>query len=271
MEITKASGQRVAFEPEKLRSSLRRVGASETIISQIINSVEKSLTPGMSTRKIYQIAFQLLRKNANTSAAKYHLKRALMHLGESGFAFEKYVAVLLQHQGYSTKNNQILYGYCIHHEVDVVAKKGDTELIIECKYHHRQGISCDVTVSLYFKARFMDIVKAYKENERKHLEGWLVTNLRFTTDAMKYGRCAELNLIAWDYPEKNNLKNLIEESGLYPVTCITNLTKIEMLQLVESNVILCKTLRDNPDIIDQLNIPEARKQAVLQQCQKLCD
>lgn len=271
IEIVKASGVRAPFDSEKLRASLRRVGAEENIINQIVDEVKKRLVSGMSTHRIYRIAFQLLRKKSRDSAAKYHLKRAIMNLGETGFAFEKYFAVLLQYKGYKTRNNQIVNGYCISHEVDIIANQDNREIIIECKYHHRQGLSTDVTIALYFKARFMDVVQGYKNPDEKQFEGWLVTNLRFTTEAMKYGRCAKLNLVAWDYPEKGSLKKLIEESGLYPVTCITNLTKAEILQLVAKNIILCRTIHENPKLLDSLNIPSARKLTVLQQCQKLCE
>lgn len=270
IEITKASGEKVPFEAEKLRRSLQRVGADEELIEQIVTEIKAALKPGMSTHAIYKIAFRLLRQKARTSAAKYHLKRAIMHLGVSGYPFEKYFAALLQHRGYKTLNDQIINGYCISHEVDVVARKENTEIIVECKYHHLQGLKCNVTVALYIKARFLDIEQARK-NSLMNMECWLVTNTRFTTDAMKYGRCAKLHLIAWDYPEKDSLKEMIEDARLYPITCITNLTKAELMRLVENNVVLCKTIRDDPKILDRLNLSPGRKNSVIQQCQKICE
>lgn len=270
IQITKASGEIVPFDPAKLRRSLKRVGTDDNLVNQIVDEVTNKLSPGMSTHAIYQIAFRLLRNKSRTLAAKYHLKRAIMHLGLSGYPFEKYFAELLRHQHFQAQNNQIIQGYCIDHEVDVVAMKDNRNIYVECKYHHRQGLKCDVTIALYIKARFLDIQKGYKEHSNKNLEGWLVTNTRFTSDALKYGRCAELHLVAWDYPEKDNLKEMVELSGLYPITCITNLTKAEIAQLIGKNIILCKSIHENPKILDQLRIPMPRRHSVLQQCEKLC-
>ncbi|MDR3492120.1 MAG: restriction endonuclease [Gammaproteobacteria bacterium] len=270
IDITKASGAIVPFEPDKLRKSLKRVGTEDNLINEIINEVMNVLVPGMSTRTIYQIAFRLLKKKSQTSAAKFHLKRAIMHLGVSGYPFEKYVSELMQCMGYKTITNIIIKGHCVNHEVDIIAKKDNTEIIVECKYHHRPGLKCDVTIALYFKARFIDIEQASEHTTEIKREGWLVTNTRFTSDAMQYGRCANLHLISWDYPERGSLQQIIDTAKLYPITCITNFTKAETNQLLDNNIILCKTIRDNPQLLDPLRIPSARKNAILQQCKQLC-
>jgi hypothetical protein len=267
--IVKASGEKAPFDPMKIRKSLNRVGADKKLIEQIIHEVSNVLVEGMTTREIYRIAFRLLRKNARNIAAKYHLKRAIMHLGISGFSFEKYIAELLRHQGYQAQNNQIIRGFCVNHEVDIVAKQDDKLIFVECKYHNRLGITCDVKVALYFKARFIDIEQAHKSKPSIKHEGWLVTNTRFTDDALKYGICAGLHLISWDYPQQYSLKEQIEVSGLYPITCITNFTRAEISQLLIHNIILCKTIANNPSLLDPLNIPKPRKDSIIKQCQTL--
>lgn len=270
IKITKASGEVVPFDPEKLRHSLTRIGTDQILIDQVVAEVTKQLTPNMKTRQIYQIAFRLLRKKSHALAGKYHLKRAIMHLGESGYPFEKYCAALLKYKNYQTSNNLIIQGHCVKHEVDIIAKQNNKTCYIECKYHHRQGIKCDVTIALYVKARFLDIAKKNQDNTSEKIEGWLITNTRFTTDAMQYGNCAELHLIGWDYPAAGNLKEIIEASGLYPITCTTSLTKAEMTRLIENNFILCKDIYEKPQILDQLRIPLHRKQTILKECQILC-
>ena len=270
IKIIKASGEVATFDPMKLERSLKRVGADEEIIKQIINEVTNVLTEGMTTREIYRIAFRLLRSKSKTLAAKYHLKRAIMQLGISGYPFEKYIAELLQHKGYQVKNNQIIHGYCVDHEVDVVAIQGNRSIYIECKYHNRSGIKCDVKVSLYFKARFLDIDQAHGNDTLVRREGWLITNTRFTDDALKYGLCAGLSLISWDYPGTGSLKEQIEISGLYPITCITNFTKAEISQLMAKNIILCKTINENHFLLNALKIPSKRKDSIIKQCAMLC-
>jgi len=270
VNIIKASGEIVSFDPNKIRQSLGRVGTDEKLIEQIVNEISALLTENMTTHEIYRIVFRLLRKKSKVLSAKYHLKRAIMLLGSTGYPFEKYIAELLRHQGYIANNNQIIKGFCVSHEVDVTAEEKEKLIFVECKYHNKLGIRCDVKISLYFKARFMDIEQGYVNSKSKKLEGWLVTNTRFTDEALQYGQCAGLHLISWDYPQRNSLKEQIEVSGLYPVTCITNFTKAEIDDLLTNNIILCKSINDNPLILERLRIPKSRQATIIKQCQILC-
>ena len=144
-------------------------------------------------------------------------------------------------------------------------------MIKKFKYHNHLGIKSDVKVSLYFKARFDDIQKGYKKNSGDKLKGWLITNTRFTNDAMQYGLCAGLHLISWDYPDQGSLKEQIEFSGLYPITCISNFTQADISQLLKNDIILCKTISNNPSLLHQLNIPKRRLDAIIEQCHTLCN
>lgn len=268
--IIKSSGDQALFDSDRLRQSLRRVGADEALIQDVIHEVKVMLVEGMSTHAIYKIAFRLLRKKARLVAAKYHLKRAIMHLGVSGFPFEKYVAEIMKHQGFRVKTNEIIMGRCVKHEVDIVAKTRDQVIFIECKYHNQPDLKSDVKIALYVKARFDDIEQGYTKNSDEILKGHLVTNTQFTQDAMQYSQCAGLELIAWDYPEKGSLKEQIEVSGLYPITCVTSFTASEIAKLLENNIILCKTISQNPAVLQELKIPKARLQSIIRQCQDLC-
>lgn len=268
--IIKSSGDKVLFDPYHIYRSLKRVGADESIITQIVNEVSASIVNGMTTHEIYRIAFRLLRNKSKTLAGKYHLKRAIMQLGFSGYPFEKFIAEIMRHQGFRVLNNQIIQGYCVNHEVDVVGERQNEHVFVECKYHNRLGLACDVKITLYIKARFLDIEQAYIKKPGEVLKGWLVTNTRFTNDAIQYGQCAGLHLIGWDFPQKGSLKELIEFSGLYPITCITNFTKAEIETLLGNNVLLCRTIAESPELLDKLDMGAIRKKQVLSQCQALC-
>ncbi|CAM2758834.1 ATP cone domain [Legionella steigerwaltii] len=269
INIIKSSGEKVPFNPRRIYRSLKRVGADESLINKIVHEVSQSVVDGMTTHEIYRIAFRLLRNQSKALAGKYHLKRAIMQLGFSGYPFEKYIAELMRHQGFKVLNNQIIKGYCVNHEVDVVGERQNEHVFVECKYHNRLGLACDVKVTLYFKARFLDIEQAYTKKPEEALQGWLVTNTRFTNDAIQYGQCSGLHLISWDFPQKGNLKELIEFSGLYPITCITNLTKAETETLLGENILLCKTIAENPALLNKLNIGAARMKQIILQCQAL--
>ncbi|WP_016989995.1 hypothetical protein [Flavobacterium sp. ACAM 123] len=53
---------------------------------------------------------------------------------------------------------------------------------------------------------------------------WIVTNNRFTSDALDFAKCSGLNLLSWDYPKDNNLKTKNDIDCLYPVTGLTTLS-----------------------------------------------
>jgi len=271
--ITKASGEQAPFSSEKLRSSLKRSGASEEVINNIISQVGEKLYEGISTKKIYQMAFSILKKQSKNTAAKYKLKRAIMELGPSGFPFEIYMSEIFKQQGHRVRVGEIVKGHCVNHEIDVIAEKGNQYFMIECKFHNQPGYSCDVKIPLYIQARFEDAEKEWRKvsgNGSKFHQGWVVTNTKFTRDAIQYGLCAGLHLLGWDFPKKGSLRELIDKSGLYPITCLTKLTLHEKKTLLEKKIILCKDLLTNPDLLRIANIRNGRKDSILKEAEELC-
>ncbi len=272
--ITKASGEQALFSPEKLRSSLKRSGASEETINKIITQVSEKLYDGISTRKIYQMAFSNLKKLSRKTAARYKLKRAIMELGPSGFPFEIYMSEILKHQGYSVRVGEIVKGKCVNHEIDIIAEKDNQYNMIECKYHNQPGYSCDVKIPLYIKARFDDTGNQWKQspgNGNKIYMGWVVTNTKFTNDAVQYGLCAGLHLLGWDFPKKDSLREQIDRSGLYPITCLSTLTSYEKKSLLEKKIVLCRDIINNPEILALININRNRQEIIVSETRDLCN
>jgi hypothetical protein len=251
--ITKASGERSSFSSDKLRNSLLRSGASPQAVDVIVNNIVNKLYDGITTGQIYGLAFKLLKQYKKGPAAKYKLKTAIMELGPTGFPFEQFIARVFDSLGYTTRTGQMLEGKCVKHEIDVLATKGDEENLIECKFHQHRGLYCDVKIPLYISARFGDII-LHRNNlalqKNNHIfRGWLVTNTHFTKDAIAFGLCAGLNLMGWDFPERNSLRDLIDRYGLHPLTSLTTLTKHEKLQLLEKNIVLCSELEQHWDLV----------------------
>ena len=271
--IQKSSGEKQHYSVEKLHNSLRLAGASKETISFIISEIEKGLSSGITTRNIYKKAFRLLRQKQHSIAARYSLKNAIMELGPTGYPFEKFVGELFKMQGYSVEVGIIVDGRCVTHEVDVIARTKKLTVMVECKYHNTAGKICNVQVPLYIKSRFDDIrtvlMKQPQENN-KTFEGWVVTNTRFSGDAEQYGRCAGLHLVGWDYPQTGSLKNLIENTGLFPVTALTGLNKRQKQQLIDNDIILCRDLQNNPELIDPLNLPPRVASRVMTEVRELC-
>lgn len=80
------------------------------------------------------------------------------------------------------------------------------KIMVECKFHSSRDTKSDVKVPLYIHSRFDDIRKELSRQNpggKMSFEGWLVTNTRFTEDAIRFGRCAGLHLVSWDYPEQS--------------------------------------------------------------------
>ena len=94
--------------------------------------------------------------------------------------------------------------------------------------------------------------------------------IRFTKDAIKYALCSDLTLIGWDYPETGSLKQMIDSSGLYPITCLTSLTTGEKQKLLSVNIVLCKELIDKKNNLNELSISSDRIEIITKECINLC-
>ncbi len=263
IQIVKASGNKVSFSIPKLRHSLARSGANKKTVEQIINKVRDELYQGISTKEIYNRAFALLKKEKAIYASKYKLKKAIYELGPTGFPFEKFIGAVLSYSGYTVEVGKVLQGKCVSHEIDVVAKKENQYILAECKFHSEKTTSCNVKIPLYIYARFKDIQEKHKSALDCPNEGWVVTNTRFTKDAITYGNCVGLYLLSWDYPKDNSLKDRIDRLGLYPITVSTLLTNREKQLLLSKGIVLARQLAKNDFHLDHLGIGENRKKRIL--------
>ncbi len=272
--VTKYSGEIVPFEENKLYSSLKKTGAKGHDIQRIIRRVKEDMDNKKPTSLIYKEAFNMLKQLSKASAARFNLKRSIMELGPSGFPFEKYVAKLYESKQYQVKTNIIIQGKCVKHEVDVIAEQNSTATMIECKFHNHQGVKSDVKITLYFKSRVIDIIKGMKNSEEykgKNIQGMLATNTRFTQDAINYAKCENIKLLSWDYPFSGSLKDIIEISGLYPLTCLTSLKKREKKILLDEGIVLAKDLASAPHHLDQFRPSAYRIKNILGEIRELCN
>ncbi|MFA6945551.1 MAG: ATP cone domain-containing protein [Pedobacter sp.] len=272
--VTKMSGDKVLFDEEKLRRSLKRSKAEDEVIDQVIEKVRTELHDSISTKEIYRMAFSYLRKNSSHSASRYKLKQSILELGPTGFPFENYISELLKFKNYSTEVGNIVEGHCVSHEIDIIAENGNQHIVLECKFHSDQRRFCDVKVPLYIYSRFRDVEEKLKEklghNDRKFLGG-LVTNTRFSSDALKYGLCMGMYLLSWDYPAGKSLKSLIDQSGLHPLTSLLTLSKYEKQQLLDKGIILCKSLAGKEKILKEIQISDLRIKKIISEVEDLCN
>jgi hypothetical protein len=219
------------------------------------------------------MAMSKLKSRSKPMAARFHLKQAIMELGPSGFPFENFIAALLKEQGYAVQIGVTVQGKCVKHEVDVIAEKDNQHFMIECKYHNQPGNVTNVKIPLYIHSRFRDVEEQWKQipgHSMKFHQGWVVTNTRLTTDAVQYGSCAGLHLWSWDYPYGKGLKDIIDETGLYPLTCLTTLSVHEKNELLNRHIVMCKELCHNPQLLSQIGIKGDRADRIIREGNELC-
>lgn len=266
MQVKKHSGELTDFNPNSLRYSLSRSGANTEEVDRVFKEIERKLYNGISTRELYELAFEHLKLVRNTFAARYSLKKALRDLGPEGYYFEKWVARIFQEDGYQSVTGQTIQGYAVTHEIDVVAVKDNKMLAIECKFRNDIDAKISVTTPMYFMSRVKDITDLTYTFFNKNLkvsEGWLVTNAYFTTDSIKFGEYHKMNLLSWDFPKDNSLKIKVDNNGEYPITCLTSLTDMEKGKLLKAQCILVKDIVRDPKFLQAIQADNTKKKRIL--------
>lgn len=270
--VIKADGSREPFDVSKLERSLKKAGASSKSVMDILEKIQSGLRHDITTHEIYRHAFELLHKDERPIALKYSLKRAIMDLGPSGFPFEDFIAEIFRYKGFETETGKIVRGFCVEHEIDVIAWNSEKLIMVEAKFHNELGIKSDLKIALYVKARFDDLRKmTFKYGKERQLdEGWLITNTKFTSTAIEYGSCqGGLKMIGWNYPPVGNLHDMILESKLHPITCLISLNGREKKELLDKGVVLCKSIIENPDLLIPLGFNTAKSQKVIEEISSL--
>lgn len=273
IQIKKQSGEIVPFDKKSLHRSLINSGANLEDANQICDKITNEIYNGISTKELYEKAFGLLKNLKSSFAARYSLKRALQDLGPEGFFFEKWVAKIFEVQGYDTITSQTLTGKStINHEVDVIISNKTEDIVCECKFRNDIDAKISVTTPMYFLSRFIDLKDnsfTFFNRPFKPQKGYLITNAFFTTDSIAFAECYDISLISWNYPEDKSIKRLTDYHGLYPITCLTTLTKKEEQILLSKNCILVRELVKNPVLLDHFKFSAERKELILKEAEEL--
>lgn len=270
--ITKVDGEVELFNPEKLRHSLRRSGARADIIEEIVARVEEQMYDGMTTTEIYRKTRGFLKQQHKTAAAKYSLRRALFNLGPTGFPFEDFLGELFRTKGYAVQTGAVIRGRCVEHEVDLVAHTPDHCFVAEAKFHVHPGMKSDLQVALYSHARFEDLKGARFGGAPPCgvIDGYVITNTKFTDVAIRYAECTGLKLLSWNYPREKTLQDHIEEAGIYPITALTSLSTHDKRALLENGLVLCRNLAERRDTLRQLGFTENKIETMIEESVNLC-
>jgi hypothetical protein len=265
--ITNSEGQSIQFSEDRLRSSLMKAGASLFFANEITEEIKRELKNGLPKYQIFQHAFKLLKKKEKLSAARYKLKQGILELGPAGFAFEQFIAELFKSKGYHVKVGQYVEGKCVSHEIDVIASNNQETILIECKYHNRLDLKCDVKVPLYIHSRFNDIKN---KGFYKDFKGYIFTNTSFSDDARSYAICSDINIVDWNSDKKNSLKDMIYEHDLFPITCLLSISKEEKAIFLNQNIVLVKQLQKEPALLERNIRNSNRIKNILSEMNQLC-
>lgn len=269
----KASGNLELYSRNKLMHSLQQSGADRSAVEYVVREVEAKLFEGIPSKTIYDLSFSLLRKRELGIAARYKLKKAMMEMGPSGYPFEKFVGEIFRLQDFNVEVGQMLQGQCVTHEVDVIATLGMEQHFIECKYYLRNGKNANVQVPLYIRSRVDDLIR--KRSQQPEFSGYtfhggVVTNTRFSSDAIAYGECSGLHLLSWDYPIGNGLKDIIDKEQIFPLTVLTKLTINEKRLLMNIGVVICNQLLEQPEALNKIGMDIQKQKKVIREVRSLC-
>jgi len=270
--ITKYNGERELFDPQKLKSSLFKIGTTPEVADLVMKEVGKNVKDGTTTKEIYRQAFSLLKKHERPVAIRYSLKKAVADFGPTGFPFEKFVAEIFKAQGFSVDTDRIIKGHCVEHEIDVLAWNEQKLILTEAKFHTDFSMKSDLKIALYIKARFDDLANTkimIGGKERTMTEGWLVTNTKFSQTAIDYGQCQNLNMVGWNYPFGNNLHNMIEKAELIPLTALTTINTAEKNMFLARGIVLSKSLLDE-SLLKELGFSDTKIKNITTEVNDLC-
>jgi len=261
MQIRKANGESEEFDAGKLRNSLLNSGASASLAERVIEKLIPGLVSGNSTKQIYSRAFAILRKEQTKVAYRYRLKQAVLQLGDTGYPFEQLIAEVFAQQNFETAVGQFVSGRCIQHEIDVVARRTGDVRYMECKYSTNRLKVLSIQTPLYVQARMLDVI-SQQDPQGSESTGWLVSNMRFSSDSIQYARCAGLKLLGWEYPEGGGLKTEMDRLDIYPITLLHHLNRYQKASLIEKGIVTCQKLKQQISVLQSLHIPETTRKQI---------
>ncbi len=233
IQVIKSTGEGEIFSWNKVYRSARRVGATKEMAEKIADRIESEVHDKITTLEIWKRIERLLKQKSPGLAMKFDLPRAMRRLGPTGFPFEKYIAAILRHQGYQIKTNKWVKGKCVRHEVDLFGSNDSFCYLGECKYHNRRGRKVDLPATLHYYARFLDLEQGpdvLKKARNRKIKTVLITNVQFTTEAIKYFQCVGKDLWGWRYPPGQGLQVIIDRERLYPITILPSFQGIRLRQ-----------------------------------------
>lgn len=271
IKVKKLNGEIEPFYIKKVYNSALRAGASNALARSISKKIEKEAYQGITTVEIFKRVKEELRRENPQSALRFNLKQGIKKLGPAGFAFEKYVREILINYGFKVEVNKIVSGRCADYEVDFLASRHGEMQIGECKYRNNPGDTIDINVCLKSFAELEDIKSGGKFDNYSKVGFTVVTNSKFTTQAIKYCKCKGLGALGWRYPDNEGLEYMIEKQKLYPVTILPSFKGYLMNVFSEEGLMLAEDIirLDIEKLSKKVNIPEKQTKSLVLEARTL--
>lgn len=272
LRVIKYSGEIEPFSVKKVYNSAMRAGASSSLAKEIGREVEKEAYQNIPTTEIFKKIKNRLRKENPRLAMRFSLKDAMKKLGPAGFVFEDFVRRVISSYGIKIEPSMLINGKCSRHEIDFLSFKENSVYLGECKYRNNSADKVDVNVCLKCFAVMDDIVSSgrFKGKDVKFL---IVTNSRFTEEAMKYSSCKKMDLLGWNYPKDRGLEDMVESQKLYPVTILPSFRSYLAESLRREGVMLVGDILslNIEKIGKRVNIPKKQMESLRREAEILMD
>jgi hypothetical protein len=217
-----------------------------------------------------------LKKEHPQEAVKFNLKEGMRNLGPDGFSFEKYIREILVRYGFGVKIDRYVPGRCIAYETDILAENEKTVYFGECKYRNRAGERIDLSVCMKLFAAAIDVKAGnyFKKEigEGKEIRPILITNAKFSNQAIRYSECQGIRLLGWNYPKNNGLEKMIDDQKLYPITILPSFKKYMNEPFGKAGVMLSEDLlqiKDLAKFCEKVSLPKAKAQCLLSEAKTL--
>lgn len=219
VNIRKWDGSLEPFDRGKAIRTCHRLKLSQREAEEVVDEIERKLYEGMPSKSVMDMILEFGKVHRSQLGHMVDLREALAAM-RSKPDFEQFVALLLQDAGYKTVTNQVLYGGCVDHEIDVIASRGSETLYVEVKHHAQFHTFTGLDTFLEVNSAFEDLKAGYLEGRHKYgfTKPLLVLNTKISDHARRYSSCRGIGAIGWAMPQHAGIESMIHDKGMYPVT-----------------------------------------------------
>ena len=245
VNVRKADGTVRPFNRENVLRTCHRLRLSASEAEEVVAEIEQKLFEGITTKRILEMIFEHGQRHRPHLAHMVDLREALSLMRPKP-DFEKFVAIVLEHEGYRVATNKIVPGKCVEHEIDVIATKGSETIYIEVKHHFQFHTFTGLDIFLQANSTFEDLVQGYLSHSHQYnfTKPMIVLNTRISEHARRYAACRGIGAMGWNIPQHAGLERHIDQRLLYPVTVLRSLDAATLGRLGDNGVYTLKQLVD---------------------------